>query len=81
MTVTQVSTVNFDSTGGDSGGAVFKYVCGGTTGDVYALGTHVHSEPDGPSADEGWFSGINEGEDDFSARFSFDYTVCQTPAC
>ncbi len=81
MMVTQVATVDFDSLGGDSGGPVFFYVNHPSeSGNVYALGTHVHSE-EGAGADEGWFSGIIEGEDDFSGRFGYGYTVCDTSAC
>jgi len=80
MWVTDSTTVNFDSIGGDSGGPVFYYDSGGTTGPVIALGTHVHSE-EGSGANEGWFSGIFQGSTNYNAMWGISYAPCGTAAC
>jgi V8-like Glu-specific endopeptidase len=88
MTVNPVATYNFDSTGGDSGGPVFFYwsaggQSGGTSGpEISALGTHVHSEPDGPTADESWYSPIQTGSNAYELQSGgFAYRPCLTAAC
>jgi V8-like Glu-specific endopeptidase len=80
MWVTLSTTVNFDSLGGDSGGPVFYYDSGGTTGSVVALGTHVHSE-EGSGANEGWFSGIYRGSAYYEELWGVWYAPCETAAC
>ena len=80
MWVTHSTTVNFDSLGGDSGGPVFYYDNGGTTGSVVALGTHVHSE-EGSGANEGWFSGFFTGSNYYESLWGISYEPCETAAC
>ncbi len=80
MWVTDSTTVNFDSLGGDSGGPVFYYDNGGTTGPVAVLGTHVHSE-EGSGANEGWFSGFFEGSSNYNALWGISYWPCMDAAC
>lgn len=83
MTVTETTRVNFDSSGGDSGGPVFFYPGGGTCcTPVTALGTHVHSEPDA-TGDEGWFSSYSRGRSAYAALFpgGQTYNLCLTASC
>ena len=81
MWVRDTATVNFDSLGGDSGGPVFYYFDGSTSGPtVSALDTHVHSE-DGAGANEGWFSPIVVGSDDYLADANYGYRPCLNAAC
>lgn len=80
MWVTDSTTVDFDSLPGDSGGPVFYYDNGGTTGPVAVLGTHVHSE-EGSGADEGWFSGFFVGSSNYNALWGISYWPCMDAAC
>ena len=82
MTVTKTATLNFDSTGGDSGGSVFYYSTpGAESGNVVALGTHVHSEEDGPAANESWFSPYFDARGDYLNQFGYSYLICVQTAC
>lgn len=54
-TLLSTTEVSFDSTGGDSGGAVFSN--NGTSNVGYGL--HVHSDPDGTPGAHGWFSPLD----------------------
>jgi hypothetical protein len=80
MTVNQTATVNFDSLSGDSGGPVFYYIGGGTTGNVVVEGTHVHSET-GAGADESWFSPFFVGRSDYQNRHGYSYLACTDADC
>lgn len=80
MWVTDTTTMNFDSLGGDSGGSVFYYDNGGTTGSVVVLGTHVHSE-EGTGANESWFSNFWAGTVYYEQLWGMGYSPCLTAAC
>ena len=83
MTVTQTIRVDFDSTGGDSGGPVFYYVTfpGGSTG-VVAMGTHVHSEDEteDPYPWYGWYSPVDVGAAQYDEFWGL-YTLCTQNVC
>jgi hypothetical protein len=81
MTVLKTMEVDFDSTGGDSGGPLFYTVPGGGTTNRIALGTHVHSDPDGTPNAHGWYSPIDTGRDTYNALWGYSYTMCFTSAC
>ncbi len=55
MTVRKTAGVDFDSTGGDSGGPVFAVAPSGGINRI-TLGTHVHSDPDNQASAHGWYS-------------------------
>jgi hypothetical protein len=79
MWVTQSAQWDRDSLGGDSGGSTFYYSAGGTTGNVIALGTHVHS---GTAAEsKSWFSPIWPGRALYGSMFGETYLVCVNAAC
>ena len=65
--------VDFDSTGGDSGG---PYNFGISTG----YGTHVHSDPDGPGA-HGWYSPLGWGRTAFFQQFGVFWSFCRSSNC
>ena len=84
MNVLHTARVSFDSTGGDSGGPVFYYPGGGTCcNPVTALGTHVHSEADSSSIDEGWFSPYGWGRLNYDnlPQAAYTYTICLSASC
>jgi len=84
MWVSNTTRVSFDSSGGDSGGPVFFYPGGGTCcTPVTALGTHVHSKPDGTTGAYGWFSPYFTGRNDYAAMFpaGHTYNICLTASC
>ncbi len=76
MHVTQSVEVDFDSTNGDSGGSMYAP----TSGYAVAQGTHVHSDPDGPGA-HGWYTPITSGQQEFTDRFGYTYTLCINATC
>ncbi len=82
MEVTKTIRVDFDSTGGDSGGPVWYYVFlpGGTTA-VIAMGTHVHSDDDDDETPYGWYSPIDVGAAQYLANWAYSYTLCVTASC
>jgi hypothetical protein len=66
--------VDFDSTGGDSGGPVYYTFIG--------FGTHTHSDPDGDPDPHGWFTPLNW------ARYAYEvasggerYYFCLSSSC
>jgi hypothetical protein len=69
--------VNFDSTGGDSGGPMYVR----TISQDIALGTHVHSDPDGTPGANGWYTPIGWGVDAYRVQFGFTYSICVTASC
>ena len=82
MTVTQTRRVDFDSTGGDSGGPYwYPHYTGGSN--VVAIGTHVHSEDEtqDPPPWYGWYSPIDKGAAGFDALWPYTYTLCITASC
>lgn len=70
--------VNFDSTGGDSGGPIYSSRIDGTK---VALGTHVHSDPDGTPGAHGWYTPIDWGQWAYNQLFGISYSICVTSSC
>jgi len=84
MNVLHTARVTFDSTDGDSGGPVFYYPGGGLCcNPVTALGTHVHSEVDASSVNEGWFSPYGWGRLNYDnlPQPSYTYSICLSTSC
>jgi hypothetical protein len=75
--IRHTTEVDFDSTGGDSGGPYYLAV---NTTDRIAMGTHVHSDPDAPGA-HGWYSSIDWGRGTYFDHFGDLYSLCVTSAC
>jgi Trypsin len=75
--------VDYDSSAGDSGGPMTTTCCANTNPpwvDTYALGTHVHSDPDNATDPHGWYSPIDEDISALNAA-SYTYMVCVTATC
>jgi hypothetical protein len=77
--MSQVVEVDFDSTGGDSGGPVVAPIT--SSSNKIALGTHVHSDADGTPGAHGWYSPIDVGEYLYRSMHGTGYLVCTTAAC
>lgn len=73
-TIDHTWEVNFDSTGGDSGG---PYHVGITTG----FGIHIHSDPDGTPNARGWYSPLGWVRTEFLSRFDVLWGQCLNAAC
>lgn len=79
--------MNFDSTGGDSGGPVWYYINQNPGLAVIAMGTHVHSENEkpGPYQDPqpwwGWYSPIDRGIYQMNNSWGISYSLCVTSNC
>jgi hypothetical protein len=74
-------TVDFDSTGGDSGGPVYRVV-NSTSHTYQAYGTHVHSDPD--PGTKGWYSPVDWGRiaySEISGTPAYNYDICITSSC
>jgi hypothetical protein len=74
-----MKVVDFDSTGGDSGGAVFLETESSDT-TATLMGTHVHSQNDDDDTDRGWYSGVYKGIAELMSR-GVDLTPCLTSSC
>jgi hypothetical protein len=79
--IQHTNQVTFDSTGGDSGGAVtHKVYINGSEFYYVAYGTHVHSQPDGPGA-IGWYSPVTLSASAYSLAYGYSFNVCYYPTC
>lgn len=73
-----MKVVGFDSTGGDSGGTIFRPTTGST---AVLLGTHVHSETDSVSSDRGWYTTYEYNHIELHEYLGFDIVACLTASC
>ncbi|MFN8518335.1 MAG: hypothetical protein U0667_02850 [Chloroflexota bacterium] len=77
--------VNFDSTGGDSGGTIW-YGDTGTDGPMKLMGMHVHSDVDGSAGDDrdsgkhGWYTPVSQVLDGLEEK-GHDIKVCTSASC
>jgi hypothetical protein len=76
--ISRMKVVNFDSTGGDSGGTMFEPTTGTSTN---LWGTHVHSETDSSTSDRGWYSIYTWGRQEFSTHQGITITACLVADC
>ena len=72
-----MKVVDFDSTGGDSGGTIFEPTSGSSTN---LWGTHVHSVTDSATANRGWYSIYTWGRNELS-DLGITIVVCRNAAC
>lgn len=65
--------VDFDSTGGDSGGPIYANNNG--------YGLHVHSDPDNATDPHGWYSSLEFARSEYYRRATVTYNFCLLSDC